>query len=163
MRGFLVTAITIIVFGGTAILLWLREKKHTDEITGELDSYYSILKERRKTIRVNKQLNVICRVIEKPDSRWSAFTFSKDISGEGICLSLPEILPEDAVVNLEFDLPGGKHILAQGKVVWAKEAESPAAGGKRVFTAGVKFVKINNKHKNDLVNFITSSLAVKEQ
>ncbi len=115
MRGILVAILTVVIFGGTTILLWLREKKRVDRITGELDTYYSMFKERRKTIRLHKHLSVACKVIERPGSRWSAF--SKDISGEGICLHMPEILPQDAVVNLEVDIPGGKHIIARGKVV----------------------------------------------
>lgn len=155
MRGILVVILTVVIFGGTAILLWLRERKRVNRIVGELDTYYSMLKERRKTIRLNKRLSVACKVIERPDSRWSVF--SKDISGEGICLHMPEILPQDAVVDLEVDIPGEKHIIARGKVVWVKEIDTPDSEGKRQFDAGIKFIKIRPKDRNELVNFIKGS------
>ena len=156
MRGILVTIIFAIIFGTTAVILWLRDKRRTDEIVGEIDTYYSILKEKRKSIRLTKHLSVVCKVIERPDSHWSVF--SKDVSGEGICLHLPEILPQDAVVNLEIKIPPDKFISAQGEVVWIKEIDTPDKDGKRQFDAGIRFIKINNKHKDDLVKFIAASL-----
>ncbi len=156
MRGILVTIIFAIIFGTTAVILWLRDKRRTDEIIGEIDTYYSILKEKRKSIRLTKHLSVVCKVIERPDSHWSVF--SKDVSGEGICLHLPEILPQDAVVNLEIKIPPDKFISAQGEVVWIKEVDTPDKDGKRQFDAGIRFIKINHKHKDDLVKFITASL-----
>ena len=156
MRGILVSIITLVLFGVTALLLWLREKKHIDRIGGELDTYYSRLKEKRKTIRLNKRLNVACKVTEEPESYWSVF--SKDISGDGICLYLPEILPQDAVVDLEIDIPGEKHIIAHGQVIWVREIQTPSAEGKRQFNAGIKFVKINPEDKDNLVNFIKASI-----
>lgn len=156
MRGILVSIITLVFFGVTALLLWLREKKRVDGISGELDSYYLRLKEKRRTIRLNKRLDVACKVTERPESYWSVF--SKDISGDGICLYLPEILPQDAVVDLEIGIPGEKHILAHGQVVWVREIQTPSAEGKRQFNAGIKFIKINPGDKDNLVSFIKASV-----
>jgi len=156
MRGILVVILTVAIFGGTTILLWLRERKRVNRVVGELDTYYSTLKERRKTIRFNKRLSVACKVIGRPDSRWSVF--NKDISGEGICLHMPEILPQDAVVDLEVGMPGKKHIIARGKVVWVKETDTPDSEEKRRFDTGIKFIKIRPKDKDELVNFIKGSL-----
>lgn len=161
MRGILVTIIALVLFGATAILMWLREKKRTDEITGELDTYFSRLKERRTTIRLNKRLSVVCKVVEKSDSHWSVF--SKDISGEGICLYMPEILPQDAIVDLKIDIPGKKYISVHGKVVWVKETARASAEGKRQFNSGIKFIKIRPKDKDDLVDFIETSLKSKNK
>ena len=156
MRGIIVSIIALVFFGAAVILLWLREKKHTDKIAAELDTYYEKLKEKRRTIRLNKRLRVICKVIEKPNSHWAVF--SKDVSGEGICLYLPEILPRHAVVDLEIDMPGEKRIHAHGQVVWVREIETPNAEGKRQFSAGIKFVKINPKDKDSLIGFLTASI-----
>ncbi len=161
MRGILVVILTVAIFGGTAILLWLRERKRVDRVVGELDTYYSILKERRKSVRLNKRLSVACKVIERPDIRWSVF--SKDISGEGICLHMPEILPQDAVVDLEVDIPGGKRIVARGKVVWVKEIDTLDSEGKRQFKAGIKFMKIRPKDKDELVSFIKGSVTTTDK
>jgi len=155
MRGILVSIILLIIFGTASVLLWLGEKKRTDKISGHLDTYYKNLKEKRKTIRLDKQLNVVCKVTETSGSRWSVF--SKDISGEGICLHLPEMLPQDAVVDLEIDIPGrGGRVCVHGKVVWVREAT--AVDEKRKFDIGVQFVKVNPKHKDDLAAFIAMSL-----
>ncbi|UCH12147.1 MAG: PilZ domain-containing protein [Candidatus Omnitrophota bacterium] len=161
MRGILVVILTVAIFGGTAILLWIREKRLVDRVAGELDAYYSMLKDRRKSIRLNKRLSVDCKVMKKPDSRWSVF--SKDISGEGICLNMPEILPQDAIVDLDVDIPGEKHIIARGKVVWAKEIDTLDSEGKRQFDSGIKFIKISPKDKDELVNFIKGSLTTTDK
>ena len=154
MRGFLVSVISLMIFSTTAVLLWLREKKRVDEISGELESYYSKLKERRKTIRFDKKLNVVCRVIEKNNSKWSAFT--KDVSGEGICLVLPEMLPEDATVDLVIEIPQKEKVSITGKAVWIKEISAAAKDGKRQFSAGIKFVKIKPKDRDNLMSFVSS-------
>lgn len=152
MRGILVSVVLLIIFGTTAIILWLQEKRRVDKVIGELDTYYVGLKERRKNIRFSKRLNVVCKVIEKSGSHWSVF--SKDVSGDGICLYLPEILPQDAVVDLEIDVADKKRITARGNVVWLKEIETPNAEGKRQFSAGIKFIKISPRDKKALFNFI---------
>jgi c-di-GMP-binding flagellar brake protein YcgR len=156
MRGFLVSIIFVIIFSVTAILLWLHEKKSTDEIVAKLDSYYNKLQERRKAIRFDTKLNVVCKVAEKTNNHWSIY--SKDISGEGVCLYLPEILPNDAVVDLVIDVPGKRKISVTGKVAWVKEIECSKLDGSRQFSAGVRFIKIKPKAKLDLVNFVNNSL-----
>ncbi|MFH0732924.1 MAG: PilZ domain-containing protein [Candidatus Omnitrophota bacterium] len=157
MRGILVAIVAIIVFGTTAVLLWLREKKRTDKICAKLDSYYSGLKEKRKSIRIKENLDVVCKVTEVSNSHWSVF--SKDISGEGICLHMPEILPENANIELVIVIPESKRVSARGRVVWVKEAETSGSDGKRQFNAGIQFTKINPADKDVLVDFIKSSLS----
>lgn len=158
MRGILVNLILLIFLGVTALLIWLQEKRRTDRISGTLDSYYSRLKERRQTIRLNKQLNIVCKVAEKAGSHWSVF--SKDISGEGICVYLPEILPQDAIVDLDINIPGKGLVSVRGEVVWVKEDDTLTEGGRRLFSAGIRFIKIKPKDKNNLVNFIEASLNI---
>lgn len=157
MLGFLVSIIALILFSVTAILMWVRDRECTDKITGELDTYYIKLKEKRRTVRLDKRLSVICKVLERPDSHWSVF--SKDISGEGICVFLPEILPQDAIVDLEIELPEGKRVIAHGKVAWIKKLDSPNNKEKRQFSVGIKFINISPKDKDNLVNFVSKSLA----
>ncbi|MBN1406047.1 MAG: PilZ domain-containing protein [Candidatus Omnitrophica bacterium] len=152
MRGILASIVIIIIFTAVAIILWLKERNPTDKIIGELDTYYNGLKERRGSVRFKKHAEVICKVIESADSRWSVF--SKDISGEGICLYLPEILPQDAVVDLEIRIENNRPINVRGKVVWVKELESTEGSTRRQFNAGIRFVKISPKDKEDLFNFI---------
>lgn len=160
MRGILVTILIILVFGGIAIMLWLKERKSVNQIGGKIDTYFPEVKERRRSIRFNRRLDVNCKVAEKPDSRWSIF--SKNISGEGICIVLPEILPVDADVDLEIAIPQIAHPLnVNGKVVWVKEIGSPASGGRREFNAGVKFTNIKAKDEETLKKFISEEIKKK--
>ncbi len=156
MRGILAGIIFSVIFIATALIIYLREKRRTDEVKGELDTYYALLKEKRKTIRLAKRLNVLCKVLEKSDSKWSVF--SKDISGEGVCLYLPEMLPQDALVTLAIEMPSGKNVSVQGKVAWIKELEKQTGADKRQFSAGIKFVKISGKDKKELGSLIKASL-----
>jgi c-di-GMP-binding flagellar brake protein YcgR len=82
-------------------------------------------------------------------------TFSKDISGQGICLKIPEIVPQGGVLDLLVSMPDKRPIKITGEVVWVKEIEAQAQeGAGRTFDAGVRFLKIARQDQKLLDRFL---------
>ena len=80
--------------------------------------------------------------------------FSQNISGEGICFQVLEIMPEKSHVNLIINIPKKKSILVKGEVAWVSEAKRDSIASERIFQIGVKFLKVNTKDKNLLNEFL---------
>lgn len=156
MRGTLVLIVILFVFLTASFILWRKRTRNVDQVKAQVESYWGNLRERRKFIRFKKRLNVVCGVPEKKGSIYH--TFSKDISGEGICLQVEEILPEKTFLELKVYIPNNKAISVKGEVAWVSESrkESPDSG--RLFDTGVKFVKIDAKDKEILGGFLDSAL-----
>lgn len=155
MRGLIVSIVSLFIFITCAIFLWLNETRRKTILTGRLDKYWN-LKERRKFVRIPKRLEVVCEFAKKSDSNWSLFT--KNISGEGICIYTPEILPEAAIVDLRIRIPEREELSVKGSVVWVREAHSLDEQGRKQFNAGIKLTDINSKDKRRFVGFIAQTL-----
>jgi len=137
-----------------SILLWRKRTRNVAEIPAYLDSYWDMLKERRRTIRYEKHLPVFCSVPEHQGDKYRIF--SKDISGEGVCIQLPEMLPEGSILDLEINIPESSSVLVRGEVVWVTvaDSDSTAKGGERAFTAGIRFTKVDIRDKKRLNSFL---------
>lgn len=107
-------------------------------------------------MRFIKSLPVICNVVEKTGN--VHHIFSKNISGEGLCLRVPEMLPEGSQLDLKIEVPDGNPITAKGKVVWVKESEEESGQTQRLFDTGIKFTKIEPEDKSRLGVFLVSLL-----
>jgi hypothetical protein len=126
-------------------------------IPAYLDSYWGILlREKRQLIRLNKQVSVVCKVAEKKGDVHHLFT--KDLSGEGICIKVPEILPEGTLLDLTINAPDSKPILLKGEVAWVKKVEEMSAGGERLFDTGIRFIKVDPKDKDRFKKFLQTAL-----
>jgi len=152
MRGILSLIITILLLSSVAFLLWRKRTRNLALISAKLDSYWKTLKDRRKFRRFKKQLNVECSVLEKAGNVYHAF--SQDISGEGICLQVPEIMPEKSQVNLEVEIPGKRPVAVRGEVAWVSEAKRGSSDSERVFKVGIRFLKIGARDKDLLIEFL---------
>lgn len=106
----------------------------------------TILKERRKSDRLNIPL-----VIEHSSFRKKAAikTFSSDISGSGMRLSLQHRMERDEKLKILIHFPGDKRpVTAFSKVIWC----SPKGAGKtKIFDTGIKHFKIAPKDRNRFV------------
>jgi len=159
MRGTLVLIVAVVTFLFISLFLWRRRTCKVDQIEARVDKYWDSLKERRKFIRFKKCLNVVCNVPEKQGTIYH--TFSKDISGEGICLQVQEILPEKTILDLKVELPGSRPISIIGEVAWVNETPNEAMASERLFDTGIKFIKIYPKDKESLGGFL--ELTIKDQ
>jgi hypothetical protein len=152
MRSILSLIIIILILLSVAFLLWRKRTRNLALISAKLDSYWNTLKERRKFKRFKRQLNVECSVLEKAGNIYHAF--SQDISGEGICLQVPEIMPEKSLVGLEIEIPDKRPIVVKGEVVWVSEMKRDFSASERIFKIGVRFLKIDIKDKDLLSEFL---------
>jgi c-di-GMP-binding flagellar brake protein YcgR len=99
------------------------------------------------------ELAVDCTIQEKPGDTYK--TFSKDISGQGICLKIPEIVPQGGVLDLLVSMPDKRPVKITGEVVWVKEIEAQAQEGiGRTFNAGIRFLKIARRDQKVLDSFL---------
>jgi len=121
-------------------------------VSATLDSYWDTLKERRKFRRFEKQLAVECSVQEKVGDLYHAF--SHDVSGEGVCLQVPEIMPEKSQINMQIKIPGKRPLDVKGEVVWVSEMKRDYTASERVFKVGVRFLKIDTKDKGVLNKYL---------
>ena len=105
-------------------------------------------KERRKFIRLVTTIDIKYKIL-KMGKRGEAV--SKDISGEGIGLSVSEKIPTASILLLEMKIPVyPESIIAKGIVVWSKKSESEI----KKFEIGVKFIKINPIVKTRIFKYI---------
>lgn len=157
IRGILVALVSVFTLLAFALLLWRRYTRRVTRIPAYLDSYWDVLKERRNSRRFKKSLPVICNVAEKTGN--VHHIFSKNISGEGLCLRVPEILPEGSQLDLKIEAPDDNNLItARGEVVWVKESEEEPGQTQRLFDTGIKFTKIEPEDKARLGGFLISLL-----
>ena len=98
-------------------------------------------KERRKFIRLDATIDVKYKIL-KMGKKGEAV--SKNISGEGIRLSVNEEIPPASILLLEMKIPVyPESIIAKGIVIWSKKSE-----------IGVKFIKINPINKTRIFKYI---------
>ena len=156
MRGILSTATTLIIFLSVCILLWRQRTRNLSHVPAQLDSYWDALKERRKFRRFKMKLPVECRVPDKSDNIYH--TFSKDISGEGICLQVPELMPEGSVLDMMVKMPQGRPLHVRGEIAWVSESPKKSDSDERSFMAGIKFVKVDPDDKKRLSSFLDDAV-----
>lgn len=113
-------------------------------------AYQSILKEKRAAFRYTVDINAISTtLIQETGKRTLNGVRILNLSQSGLCLSAREMLPQGAMVKVEFRIPdSGNLIQSIGTVMWAHES------GK----AGVKFMALLSSHRNALCTWLDSLL-----
>jgi len=152
MRYVLSVITTLIIFAVISILLWQKRTRHLALVPAKLDSYWDSLKERRKFRRFNISLSVECSFSEQSNNVYHVF--SKDISGEGICIQFPEIIPEGSLLDLKIDIPKTRPISVKGEIVWVDESHRTSNDQDRLFNAGIQFVKVDKRDRDRLKDFL---------
>jgi len=155
MRGILSSSILLVTLACVAFLLWRQRSRHLAHISAKADSYWDGTQEKRRFKRFKMELLVDCTIPERPGDTYS--TFTKDISGQGICLRIPEIVPKESTLILVVNIPNHRPIKITGEVIWVKEIEEKTEGLARAFNAGIKFLKIDERDKRVLDNFLIES------
>jgi c-di-GMP-binding flagellar brake protein YcgR len=125
-------------------------------VSAKVDGYWDGGQEKRKFKRFKVELSVDCTIPEKRGDTYK--TFSKDISGQGICLKIPEIVPQGGVLDLLVSMPDKRPVKITGEVVWVKEIEAQKKeGAGRTFDAGVRFLKVSMRDQKFLDKFLTET------
>jgi c-di-GMP-binding flagellar brake protein YcgR len=120
-----------------------------------VDGYWDASKEKRNLQRFKRELPVDCSITERPGDIYK--TFSKDISGQGICLRMPEMVPKESALDIIIKINDNSTIKITGEVAWVKEAEASANEPERMFNVGVRFLRIDARDQKVLDNFLAES------
>ena len=78
----------------------------------------------------------------------------KNISAGGVCLVLQEGIEVGDVLAIEIELPGGKNILAKGRVIWIDKNVKIGEAEKVGYEGGVEFFDINKQTRKELDRFL---------
>ena len=123
-------------------LLWNEELRLRKNITHGLASKYWVLRERRRFVRFKQDVKI--RYNLKQSSYEAQSTKSVDVSRKGVCLITYEKLKEKAFLELELELPDfSRPVKLMGQVAWTKDMEKQDDRGRRLFSVGIRFLKIN--------------------
>ncbi|MDD5504152.1 MAG: PilZ domain-containing protein [Candidatus Omnitrophica bacterium] len=152
MRNILSFLVIVITFSSVIFLLWRQRVRNFSQVKATLGGYWDDSEEKRRFRRFKKELNVNCNIPGK--SGYTYKTFTKNVSGEGICLSVPEMIPQGGIVELEIGIPDNRYIRLTGETVWVNEIQQGENGIERVFNAGIRFLKISDQDRVVLNNFL---------
>jgi c-di-GMP-binding flagellar brake protein YcgR len=156
MRNILVLFVFLVTFSCVIFLLWRQRTRNLAYVSAKVDGYWDGAQEKRKFKRFKMELAVDCTIPEKHGDTYKVF--SKDISGQGICLKVPEMVPEGGVLELLVSMPDKRPIKITGEVIWVKEIEAQEQEGTgRTFDAGIRFLRIDRRDQKLLNNFLTES------
>jgi len=109
--------------------------------------------QRRNYVRVPILLNVTYKL---KDGEAVYNTYTKDISGGGAKIVLPEYLRIRDVIQMRIELPFPESpIDCEGEIVWIdKEERVSGTRSEEIICAGVKFTLIDEKERERLIRFL---------
>ncbi|MBU1122465.1 MAG: PilZ domain-containing protein [Candidatus Omnitrophota bacterium] len=111
--------------------------------------------ERRKFIRLNANVVVQWKKVDKENAAIGDTAVSKNVSVGGISLILyDEKLEIGDIINLEIQLPQEENVFAKGKVVWINEFEIMGQVNKKRYDVGVEFVDIKELDSNRIKKYV---------
>ena len=121
------------------------------------------MEEKRRFVRLSTNVKVkLVKIGEMPKDIQDSPEDSRNISENGICI----IMHGDAVkvgdkLHLGIELPTKKIIKLEGIAMWVNEFEIFGGKHERRFDVGIKFLKIRNKDKDIIKDFVSASLRQK--
>jgi len=128
---------------------------------GRVEGYYSGSPERRRSERVNAELDVKYSLLKSSPPKLAAN--SRNISESGVAVILYEILPKNSLLDMEISIPESKEtVKTKGRVVWCDDRNGPEhldKDGRRTFVAGIEFAETDGRNKERLVSYIKGKLA----
>ncbi len=124
--------------------------------SAKLKSFWNSAQERRKSIRINTEIDVLYEVLSGNLARKQS-SISRNISEGGINLALSEKLAPETIIKLQLNLPESpRPILTHGRVIWVKGISEKFSAEKeqKFFATGIKFTQLSRKDKDALSSFV---------
>lgn len=137
-----------------------RRKRNLARKSARLNRFWSKDKDRRQSIRINTEIDVLYEVISGNTPKRQT-SLSRNISTGGINLVLNEKLLPGTTLRLQLNLPQkSRPIFTEGKIVWVREISERFTGQekKRSFATGIKFIQVNPKDEAILHNFVNQRI-----
>ncbi len=138
-----------------------RRKRTLTRKSVRLNKFWNDDKDRRKSIRINTEIDVLYEVASGSTVRKRA-SLTRNISLGGINLALSEKLLPGTRLSLQLNIPQNpRPIFTDGEIVWIKEIlEKPSEQKEqRLFATGIKFIYINPTDEAALDAFIKQKIA----
>ncbi|MBI4430890.1 MAG: PilZ domain-containing protein [Candidatus Omnitrophica bacterium] len=108
-------------------------------------------KEKRKFKRFDAFLGVRYKVTD--DSPKQCLCLSRDLSREGMKMTLTEELKRGTVFDMEIDIPDDpKPVHTSAEVVWSHPS-GPSGGGDKAFDIGIRFLMMDPVDKFRVLDF----------
>lgn len=159
--------IVSVLAAGALFIIYILSSKEDRAISdkyalhGKVEGYYSGSPERRRSERVNAELDVKYSLLKSAPPKLNAN--SRNISESGIAVVLYETLPKNSMLDIEIYIPETRaSVRTKGRVVWCEERNGPEhldKDGRRTFTAGIEFAETDGKNKERLISYIKGRLA----
>jgi Tfp pilus assembly protein PilZ len=149
----------ILVFHGlTLYYMSLRMLKYEADVLTNVERKKTQLADRRRSFRMQEEMDIIYKVLDKPEITGKCK--SKDISESGMKLALDKNFPIGTKLDLEIKmLYDSRPLYAIGEVVWLNKSAQSQNKGEIQYEAGVKFIEMKSsdrlriimKHTYDLL------------
>ena len=121
------------------------------------------MEERRKFPRLTYNVAVAWKKIERRAENDSEVTnVTKNISGGGICLQVDSSVKPQDVLEFQITLPTKKMIDSKGVVRWIEDFGIIGEKSKSRYEAGIEFININDKDREEIKQFVFSILKAKQ-
>lgn len=121
--------------------------------------------ERRRFRRLNGRIFVLCQLMEKEVGRIIK-TFTRDISGGGLCFETEQLILAGTMLGLEIYQPLSESrekyisISALGKVKWVTGINITKRDvGSNKYRVGVEFVKVGGKERKEIIGYVKDELS----
>lgn len=116
--------------------------------------------ERRKYLRLEKDIKVVYKVIDKLGEYEIS---TRDMGGGGLNLLLNERLEQGTLLELSITLPEEKQpFFALVKVAWQKSEPTVTKDSKIYYETGVEFLKLDLKHRLSIIHHVYSERGPKK-
>jgi len=152
---YLIYTVILMVLAFILIITLKEEVRTRKGITRGLANKYWVLREKRRFVRFQQDFKIRYDLAgSRPDS---GNIKMKNISRKGLCISTYEKLKVNDTLALEIDMPGfSKTVKLTGAIIWVKELHSADDHGRRIFYAGLKFLKISPESEAILITHLNT-------
>jgi 5-methylcytosine-specific restriction endonuclease McrBC GTP-binding regulatory subunit McrB len=107
------------------------------------------MKERRKTERINLNIDVECDMSEY--QKWVEAK-TRNLSESGICLITGDALTMDSLLELKFTLPDSPPIKVTGRVVWNEFSLND-----NFYLSGIEFTDITDETLRFIQKYVSAA------
>ena len=111
-----------------------------------------------------RRIKITCKISVVFNGKQSVFnSHTEDISAGGMMVIIDKEIAPSTVVDLELLLwYGDGPIKCKGKIVWVNEI-TPKGTEPRLFNTGIQFIEISNSDRENIKNFVNTTISTWQQ
>jgi len=115
-----------------------------------------LIKDKRRSDRLKLKIKVFYRL--QREANWSEIPEIKNLSGNGMSLSIERKIKPGEKIDLKLLLPEEAEypIIAEGEIIWCdKDKQNP-----RLYSCGIDFIKMGPLSQKKFIFYISENLLV---